>query len=130
MGKNYDNALLLLSIYATGQNNGSELINVIAFADYANHAIMTYDEFDNGVKYLIKNGLVKEKSKKLYIFDMFKDWVKSKNKKRFYVLKEVEMIESYLNKLDEENNIDTYNDIEININKTDFENSINEYVKN
>jgi hypothetical protein len=125
----YNNALLLYSIYDNQTDNGSGLKNIIAFADYVNHAIMTYEEFQNGIKYLLKKELVKEIDKKIFVENKFKEWFLNeyKNNKKTNVSKAVEKIQKYLNKLDTINNY-MENDIETKITEIDFENSVNEYL--
>ena len=141
MGKNHSYALLLFSIFKTpiGETYGlvDRLLNIIAFADYVDHIIMTYDEFENGIKYLIKNKLVVvktrriiETTKNLIISNKFKNWYKKtmKNEKQISLVKELEIIENYLDKLDEEGKIDNEIEIKIKINKDDFEDKRKYYI--
>jgi hypothetical protein len=97
---NYNNALLLYFIYETQTHSGSELKNIIAYADYVNHAIVTYEEFNNSIRYLIKNELTKEIDKKIFVENKFKEWFLNeyKNNKKINISKAVEKIQKYLNK--------------------------------
>jgi translation elongation factor EF-G len=129
MKNNYNRALLLYSILETENDNGAELEELIAYADYINHSIMTYDEFNDGINFLLKYRLIKEINKRVLAEESFKEWFKNeyKNKKRIILLNAVTKIQKYFEKIEKENNINK--DIRTKINKTDFENSVNEYMK-
>ncbi|MDR2518827.1 MAG: hypothetical protein LBD13_05370 [Spirochaetaceae bacterium] len=129
MGINYYNSLLLYAILETDVNNcGFNLVDIIAFIDWANHAIMTYDEYNNGINYLLDNNLIEEKDEKYSVTNEFKEWFNdiNKNKKRIYLHKAIENIEKYLNDIA---SIKTLNNKRIIISKEDYENSIKEYKK-
>jgi hypothetical protein len=124
---NFKNALLLYSIFTTQASEGSTIKSIVAYADYINHSIMTYTEFSSGIRYLLKNKLVKEVDKKLFADDQFAEWFMNEyeNRKRIYLLKAVEKIQKYLNKL----KIQTDNDAETEITEADFENGVEEYLQ-
>jgi hypothetical protein len=139
MGKNHSNAILLLSILKIQKDYSSimphelvtELTNIIAFVDYIDHAIMTYDEFNNGLKYLLKNKFIREKNKKIIIVrNVFKKWYTNilKDDKQISLLREVEIIENYLNKLDENDIIGNEIEINVKIDRNDFEESVKSYI--
>ena len=122
---NYNNALLLYSIYCTQNKNlGSEIKEIIACADHANHAIMTYSEFKNSIKCLLEKDLIYIMNKKIFIKNLFKEWYANEfmDKKRIYIFKVIEKIQKFLITVDTTKNI-----IELNITKEDFQNGINEY---
>jgi cell division protein ZapA (FtsZ GTPase activity inhibitor) len=129
MKNNYNQALLLYSILETENDNGAELEDLIAYADYVNHAIMTYDEFNEGINYLLKYKLVKEIDKRVFAEESFKEWFRNeyKSKKRIVLLSAVNKIQKYLEKVEKENDINK--NIETKINEKDFENNVKEYIK-
>jgi hypothetical protein len=126
---NYKNALILYSIFSSEQKNGAEIKSIIAYADYVNHEIMTFEEFTNSIKYLLQLGLIKEICKKLFVENSFKEWYndKYKNSKRIYVLKMVESIQKYLYEIEKTNELNK--NFETKITEKDFEDSVNEYIK-
>lgn len=92
---------LLASIRNTEDSKeGADLRLIIAYADYSNHAIMTWPELSNALSKLIAVGLVTESNGKLYTTNRFKDWwaKKYEAKKRIDVHKQLTEIENYLNK--------------------------------
>ena len=124
---NYNNALLLYSIYCTQNNNtGSEIKEIIGCADHANHTIMTYSEFKNSVKCLLEKDLIYIMDKKIFIKYLFKEWYANEfmDKKRVYIFKVIEKIQKFLITVDNTKNI-----IELNITKENFQNGIDEYKK-
>ena len=125
---NYNSALLLYSILNSEQETGAELKNIIAFADYVNHAVMTFNEFNDSIKYLLKLGVVNETDKKLFTEISFREWYnnKYKNNRKIYLLGAIEKIQRYLNDIIKNNNLNK--NIETEINETDFENAVNEYI--
>jgi hypothetical protein len=128
MKNNYNRALLLYSILETTNDNGAELKDLIAYADYVNHAIMTYDEFKDGINFLLKYGLVKEMDKRIIIEEFFKNWFKNeyKDKKKIVLLSAVNKIQKYFERMEKESNIDK--NMETKIDETDFKNNVNEYI--
>lgn len=97
----FSDAWLLQSIrYSEKDDQGVTLADIIAFADYSNHAIMTYPEFLNGAKKLIGIGLVRQLNKKLLTTDNLRIWwtKKFEGKRKIGMHKGVEEIEKYLNK--------------------------------
>ena len=126
---NYNNALLLYSIYNTQQNkNGTELKDIIAYSDYINHSIMNFEEFNKGINYLYKKGLVNVIDKRIFVDKKFVKWFKNehKNNKRIYHLKEIEKIQKYLNI--EKDKIFT-NSLKKNFTKTEYNKFVKEYLK-
>jgi hypothetical protein len=99
MNFQFSDTWLLHSILNTEkQNSGAEARDIIAFADYTNHAILTYEEFTDGIEKLSAAGLIVPVGKNYAASDSFKEWFKSKfNKKiRMNVQKEFTGIENYL----------------------------------
>ena len=97
---NHSDAWLLQSIlHAEKDKQGAELTDILAYADYVNHEIITYEEFEEGLVKLIALKLVVERGNKLETVMKFKNWRDKKiaSMRRIYVQKELEMIEEYLN---------------------------------
>lgn len=127
----YSDAWLIQSIFHTEKNRQEfKLTDMIAYADYVNHAIMAFHEFEQGLKKLIALGLVKEKGKKLVTTDSYKDWwnKKNANKKRMYGLTEREQIKSFLERLSKDADLD-YDKIEIQTNESDFDHAVKDYLE-
>lgn len=53
--------LLEAIIFSERSDNGAALTDIIASADYINHAIMTFEEFDSSARKLLKSELIIEK---------------------------------------------------------------------
>ena len=126
----YSDAWLIQSIFHTEKNSQDfKLTDMLAYADYVNHAIMSFHEFGQGLKKLIALGLIKENEKNLVATDAFKDWwnKKNANKKRIYGLAELEQIKSFLEKLSKDVEWD-YDTIEIQTNEIDFDHAVNDYL--
>jgi len=102
MEGDFSSAWLMYSIvHSENEGKYSKLTDIIAVADYANHAIMTYSEFIEGLTNLQNLGIVSLNDNKIVISDLFKDWWISKffSKKRLYVHKEISDISKYISKL-------------------------------
>ena len=127
---NYTSALLLYSIFSTEREGGAELKDIVAFADYVNHAIMNFNEFNFAIVYLLKLGLVEEIDKKLFVKDSFREWYnnKHKNNKRVYLLGIIEKIQKYLNDKMKDNILSK--NVKTRITEFDFGNGVNEYIEN
>ena len=98
----YSNALLIQSIFHSEKEDlGAKLTHVIAYADYVNHSILTFGEFEIGLKKLAALDLVAEDKEVLATTHKFKDWWNKKfsNKKRIYPLNELDQIALYLKQL-------------------------------
>jgi hypothetical protein len=132
MKNNYHTAFLLFAINAIHglpNNNGVELIDLIAFVYLLNNTIMNYDEFRNGINCLLKYRLIKETDKTIFIEETVKEWFSNdyKNCKRIESLSAViKRIKKYIEKLEKENNRNE--NIKSKINGTDFENAVKEYI--
>ncbi|WP_139261992.1 hypothetical protein [Dysgonomonas macrotermitis] len=130
MDKYFVASWLISSIFHT-ENNSKDfnLINVIAYADYSNHAVMTYDEFFDGLKHLISIGLVIQVEKELFTTELYKNWwnARFQNKKRIYALKEISDVEKFIRKIENTNNCRNF-DFIAEIKQTDFEKAIQLYL--
>lgn len=126
----YSDAWLIQSVFHTENRQDFKLTDMIAYADYVNHAIMTFHEFGQGLRKLIALGLVQENEKNLVTTDLFKDWwnKKNANKKRIYGLTELEQIKSFLEKLSRDIELD-YDTIEIETNEIDFDQAVKNYLE-
>src|SRR5688572_1463942 len=97
----YSDALLIQSIFHTEQENkGARLTDIIAYADYVDHAILTFEEFKESLNKLLSLNLITGKTDFFATTVTFKEWwnLKFANRKRIYVQKELELIQSYLEK--------------------------------
>jgi hypothetical protein len=96
----YNDAWLLQAILHSEGQEGASLINIVAYADYANHAVMTYEEFSGSLSRLMFAGIVLFDKPFLRTSEAFRAWrtEKYKGKKRFGILKEIDVFEKYLNK--------------------------------
>ena len=102
MEDNFSSAWIIYSIFHSGnENKYSKLTDIIAVADYSNHAILTYSEFKQGLTILNNLGFVSSNDDKFNVTDKFKNWWTSKfsKKKRLYVHKEISEINKYISKL-------------------------------
>lgn len=97
---NYTDAWLLQAILHSEGQDGASLAYIVAYADYANHAVITYEEFSVSLSKLMLAGIVSFDKPFLRTSEAFKEWraEKYKGKKRFGILKEIDVFEKYLNK--------------------------------
>jgi len=51
-------AWVLLAIIFGGGEDGANIESIISAADYVNHAILKYDEFRDGIRYLLQNKII------------------------------------------------------------------------
>lgn len=96
----FKDAWLLHSIYASEKPElGADLRDIIAYADYVNHDILTYAELAASLPKLLIIGLVVQLNKNLVTTDIYKAWWASKfeNKKTIYVLKALDDAKTFLN---------------------------------
>jgi hypothetical protein len=125
----FSDAWLLQSIrYSEKDGNGATLTDIIAFADYSNHAIMTYPEFLNGAKNLINIGLIIELNKKLLTTENLREWwtKKFEGKRKIGIHKGLEEIEKYLNRVFK--NIDK-REIDIMVTRQNFQKATDNYLE-
>lgn len=128
MEDGFSSAWLMYSIFhSENEDKHSNLTDIMAVADYSNHAIMTYSEFNEGLTILNSLGFVSAKDEKLSVSDSFKDWWTSKfsKKKRLYVQNEISEINKHISKL--KSSIDERSDFTIN-SELDFDKAVNEYL--
>jgi hypothetical protein len=73
-------------------------VDVVATADYINHSILSFSEFDTGIKKLLTIELVAEKERRLKTTRKLKQWwSKMYGTKRVNLIKAMTDIEKYLN---------------------------------
>ena len=128
----FSDAWLIQSVlHAEKENEGAALPDLIAYADYVNHAVMTYEEFNEGLGKLKALNLVNEKGKALETTQEFKSWWDKEfaSRKRIYVLKELELIESYLKKLSDGIKLTDEDNKEVLISETDFQIAVDKYIQ-
>lgn len=114
-------------LHSENENKYSKLTDIIAVADYSNHAILTYSEFKEGLTILNNLGFVSSNEDKLNVSDTFKDWWASKfsKKKRLYVHKEISEINKYISKL--KSSVDNKTDFAL-TSESDFNKAVDEYL--
>lgn len=78
------------------KTRGASLESIIGFADYINHAVLTYEEFRLGISKLEGAELVSIKGDLFYTTALFKSWRKKKFKKNVSVDKEYQEIKTFL----------------------------------
>jgi hypothetical protein len=94
----YDAWLLVAIKYAEQNNKGASLIDVVATADYINHSVMTFSEFETGIKKFLAIGLIQEKENRLHTTRKLKLWwSKMYGTKRVDLIKAMSDVEKYLN---------------------------------
>ena len=125
----FSDSLLLTSICNTeGYGKGAQLKDIIAYADVVNHCMITWNEVSNGLVKLKNAKLVDVIDKKVYVKDSFNEWwlKRFENKKRIYLLKQVNDVNIYLNKtyLAIENH---KNENQIGLTEKDYQKAIDEY---
>jgi hypothetical protein len=128
MEDNFSSAWIMYSIlHSENENKYSKLTDIIAVADYSNHAILTYSEFKEGLTILNNLGFVSSNEDKLNVSDTFKDWWASKfsKKKRLYVHKEISEINKYISKL--KSSVDNKTDFAL-TSESDFNKAVDEYL--
>ena len=127
----FSDAWVLQSIYFSEKNgDGAVLSDIIAYADYSNHAILSYSEFINALTKLIQVGIVKFHSTKLHTSDNYKQWWADKFevKKRIYILKTIERTEKYLEKTYTSFVLSAEN-VQIEITEEDFNLTVSSYLR-
>ena len=109
MKYNYLDALILNSIVSSEKEDcGAELSNIIAYADYVDHAIITLSELNNSIEKLYLDGLVETlDNKNLFVNVIYKSWLNKKleGKSKFSILKIVEETEKFLINYRKDNNV-------------------------
>jgi hypothetical protein len=128
MEDNFSSAWIMYSIlHSENENKYSKLTDIIAVADYSNHAILTYSEFKEGLTILNSLGFVSSKDDKLIVSETFKDWWTSKfsKKKRLYVHKEISEINKYVSNL--KSSVANKTDFAL-PSESDFDKAVNEYL--
>jgi hypothetical protein len=92
-------AWLLHAIHHSNNGKHTSLVNVIAYADHSNHAIITFQEFSNSLPKLIAASLVITDTNGFKTSARFQQWrnKKFKEKKSVSAMKEMIEIEKFLN---------------------------------
>ena len=97
----FNDAWILNSITNTEtENDGAQLIDIIAYCDYSNHSIITISEINNSLDKLFFVNIILIQNNKFSINNgNYKDWWKKySEKKRIYIFKAVEETLKFLNK--------------------------------
>lgn len=125
----FTDALILQSIYHSEEKTkGTELRNIIAYADYVNHAILTFDELSNGLRNLSTLNLILQNKTTFKTSAEFKKWWRTRfgKKPRIYVLKEAEEIEKYLISLNEKKS--SAAPAQVDITEAEYKLAVNSYL--
>ena len=96
---NSSDILILQCIYnCEDKKTGADLRRIIGFADYINHAIITYDEFVSCITKFSALGLLVQRDDHLHTTSTFKNWWKKKfkGKKTVSASKEYNEMATYL----------------------------------
>lgn len=108
MKYNYLDALMLNSIVNSEKEDfGAELSDIIAYADYVDHAIISLSELNNSIEKLLLDGLIVTlDNKNLFVNVIYKSWLNKKleGKSKFSILKIVEETEKFLINYRKDNN--------------------------
>jgi hypothetical protein len=108
MKYNYLDALILNSIVNSEKEDfGAELSDIIAYADYVDHAIIALSELNNSIEKLLLDGLIVTlDNKNLFVNVIYKSWLNKKleGKSKFSILKIVEETEKFLINYRKDNN--------------------------
>ena len=109
MKYNYLDALILNSIVNSEKEDfGAELSDIIAYADYVDHAIIALSELNNSIEKLLLDGLIVTlENKNLFVNVIYKSWLNKKleGKSKFSILKIVEETEKFLINYRKDNNV-------------------------
>lgn len=109
MKYNYLDALILNSIVNSEKEDfGAELSDIIAYADYVDHAIIALSELNNSIeKLLLDDLIVTLENKNLFVNVIYKSWLNKKleGKSKFSILKIVEETEKFLINYRKDNNV-------------------------
>ncbi len=120
-------AILLHAVYNPAlTDSGTGLREIIAYHDYIDHSILTYEEFHTSIQKLLKAGLIKQVDQKIMSETLYKVWYAGcfKSGKRFTDQKILKEIKEYLNTsfsvIQQEN-------VSINTTKEEFSKIVKEY---
>ena len=126
----FTDAWILHSIhFQESGNSGAELRKIISYADYANHAIITYPEFVQSIIKLVSIGIVKQQNKTLTTTIIFKQWWDRQysGKKSMPILELIHQVEQYLN-LNYKNSDHSASITEIQITEEEFTKAVDIYL--
>lgn len=123
---NANPAWILQCIYHAEKADGATLRDIVAYADYINRAILTYEEINDGLQDLSKRGLVTQVGEKFVTSSVFKTWRKEKFKKKGHVdtMKELGEIGKFL-----ERNTIVDASVILSVDPVSFGNAVNVYLK-
>ena len=125
----YSDALLLQAIRLSEQDEeGVTLIDIIKISDFINHALLTYSEFETGMKKLKNCSVITEKEKRLVTTVKLRAWwtKKFEGNGKIGVHKGTDEILKYLNRTYKTSDEQS---AEIKISKQDFDKSTQLYFK-
>ena len=110
----------------TQKHEGAALADVIAFADYSNHAILMWNEFANGMPKLLASDLITVDNKKIKTTVAFTQWwdMKFKKLKRIDNQKSLNDVFEFLS--DKKSTFD--NSFNFEFTEDEFKKAVNEYL--
>lgn len=126
----FTDAWLLQAVYYSQDKNGSvSLRGLIAYCDYTNHAIITYNEFHNSSQKLISTGLLSCDNGVIYITNELNIWWKNNitAKRKISLAKELKLIEDKLKKSFGNMNLKI---TEVQITENEFKKAVESYINN
>lgn len=130
MNFDFTDAWILHSIhYTETEPTGAELQSIISYADYINHAVITYFELEHSLRKLISAGLVHQDNNFLSVTDTYKQWWDSKfaGKGNLFVEEILSEVELYLKKFYKDM-AEPATDIQLNISENDFRVAVSKYL--
>ncbi len=130
MNFDFTDAWILHSIHYTESfDSGADLISIISYADYINHAIITFSELEQALQKLISAGIVQQENKFLSVTETYRQWWENKfaGKGNLFVEEILSEVELYLKKFYKDK-ADPEAAISLNISENDFRDAVSNYL--
>lgn len=124
-------AWVIQSVFRSEEaDSGAELTRIIAFADYVNHGIPSFHEFESGIRKGICLRVLEEKEGKLFTTQPFKEWAAlyHSGRRQVVMLQEMEAIREYLQQLAKEVTFSS-RDRNIEISEEEYNQAVRSYLK-
>jgi len=91
------NALLIQAVFHSERGaEGVELADIIGYADYVNHSILTYQEFIESIESAKACGLIETRGRKLKTTETFRSWRSNSPKNLSFANENAELL-NFLN---------------------------------
>ena len=124
--KSNDAWVLVGIFHSEDQTKMANLRSIIAYCDYVNHAVISFDEFSSAIKNLLAADVISLEENCFSVTDFFRQWYTQtfRNARSISSIKELNQIEKFLSTL-------TYSDgnVKIHLSKEDFEKALQEYMQ-